>query len=134
MGTRFCATVEAPIHQSFKQAMVDNDERATELIFRTMRNTSRVAKNDISTKVVEMERSGAKFEDVRELVAGTRGRVVYETGDPDHGIWSAGQVLGLINDVPTCAELIHRIVAGAEEIIRARLEGMISSRVAVAAE
>jgi NAD(P)H-dependent flavin oxidoreductase YrpB (nitropropane dioxygenase family) len=127
MGTRFMATKESPIHENVKQQMVENDERATELIFRTMRNTSRVAKNLISTKVVEMERGGAAFEDVRELVAGTRGRVVYETGDPDHGIWSAGQIQGLIHDVPSCAELIHRIVADAEAIIQKRLERMIGS-------
>ena len=134
MGTRFMATKESPIHENVKQQMVLNDERATDLIFRTMHNTSRVAKNAISQKVVEMEKAGAKFEDVRELVAGTRGRVVYETGDPDHGIWSAGQIQGLIHDVPSCEELIHRIVSEAEAIIRGRLEGMITNRVAVAAE
>ena len=125
MGTRFMATKESPIHENVKRQMVENDERATDLIFRTMRNTSRVARNAISQQVVELERQGAKFEDVRELVAGVRGRVVYETGDPDHGIWSAGQIQGLIHDVPSCAELIHRIVADAEAIIRGRLEGMI---------
>jgi NADH:quinone reductase (non-electrogenic) len=134
MGTRFMATVESPIHENVKRQMVENDERATELIFRTMRNTSRVAKNAISIQVAQMERDGAKFEDVRELVAGTRGKVVYETGDPDHGIWSAGQVQGLINDIPTCAELISRIVGGAEEIINGRLGGMVGKRVTVAAE
>jgi NADH:quinone reductase (non-electrogenic) len=134
MGTRFMATVESPIHENVKRQMVENDERATELIFRTMRNTSRVAKNAISIQVAQMERDGAKFEDVRELVAGTRGKVVYETGDPDHGIWSAGQVQGLINDIPTCADLISRIVGGAEEIINGRLGGMVGKRVAVAAE
>ena len=134
MGTRFMATVESPIHENVKQQMVANDERATDLIFRTMRNTARVARNAISQQVVELERGGAKFEDVRELVAGTRGKVVYETGDPDHGIWSAGMIQGLINDVPTCAELISRIVAGAETIIHSRLEGMIRTRAAVAAE
>jgi len=134
MGTRFMATVESPIHENVKRQMVENDERATELIFRTMRNTSRVAKNAISIQVAQMEREGAKFEDVRELVAGTRGKVVYETGDPDHGIWSAGQVQGLINDIPTCADLVSRIVSGAEEIINGRLGGMVGKRVAVAAE
>ena len=69
-----------------------------------------------------MEREGAKFEDVRELVAGTRGKMVYETGDPDQGIWSAGQVQGLIHDIPTCAELVSRIMRDAEAIIRGRLE------------
>jgi NAD(P)H-dependent flavin oxidoreductase YrpB (nitropropane dioxygenase family) len=73
-----------------------------------------------------MEREGAKFEDVRELVAGTRGKVVYETGDPDHGIWSAGMIQGLIHDIPSCEELIHRIVSDAEAIIRQRLGGMVS--------
>jgi len=129
MGTRFMATVESPIHENIKQQIVANDERATELIFRTMHNTSRVAKNVISTQVVAMEREGAKFEDVRELVAGTRGRSVYEVGDNDAGIWSAGQIQGLIHDIPTCAELIHRIVREAEEIIHARLDRMAGARV-----
>jgi NAD(P)H-dependent flavin oxidoreductase YrpB (nitropropane dioxygenase family) len=128
MGTRFMATVESPIHENIKQQIVDNDERATELIFRTMRNTSRVAKNVISTQVVAMEREGAKFEDVRELVAGTRGRSVYEVGDNDAGIWSAGQIQGLIHDIPTCAELIHRIVREAEQIIHERLDRMAGMR------
>jgi NAD(P)H-dependent flavin oxidoreductase YrpB (nitropropane dioxygenase family) len=128
MGTRFMATVESPIHENIKQQIVDNDERATELIFRTMHNTSRVAKNVISTQVVAMEREGAKFEDVRELVAGTRGRSVYEVGDNDAGIWSAGQIQGLIHDIPTCAELIHRIVREAEQIIHERLDRMAGMR------
>jgi NADH:quinone reductase (non-electrogenic) len=128
MGTRFMATVESPIHENIKQQIVANDERATELIFRTMHNTSRVAKNVISTQVVAMEREGAKFEDVRELVAGTRGRSVYEVGDNDAGIWSAGQVQGLIHDIPTCAELIHRIVREAEQIIHDRLDRMAGRR------
>ena len=109
-----------------KERIVANDERETELIFRTMRNTSRVAKNAISTKVVAMEKEGAKFEDVRELVAGARGKMVYATGDADDGIWSAGQVQGLIHDIPTCAELVSRIMRDAEAIIRGRLEAMLS--------
>ena len=129
MGTRFMCTVESPIHENVKRQIVENDERATDLIFRTMHNTSRVARNDISRQVVELERSGAKFEDVRELVAGTRGRVVYETGDPEHGIWSAGMIQGLIHDIPTCQELVSRIVAEAEEIIEARLSRMMGHRV-----
>ena len=84
-----------------------------------------MARNAISQQVVELERQGAKFEDVRELVAGTRGKVVYETGDPDHGIWSAGQIQGLIHDIPSCEELIHRIVSDAEAIIRGRMGQMV---------
>jgi NADH:quinone reductase (non-electrogenic) len=134
MGTRFMATQESPIHQRIKERIVANDERETELIFRTMRNTSRVAKNAISSKVVAMEKEGAGFEQVRELVAGARGKIVYGTGDADHGIWSAGQVQGLIHDIPSCAELVSRIVSEAETIIRARLEGMLSATRRQAAE
>ena len=124
MGTRFCATREAPIHEAFKQAMVANDERATDLIFRTMRNTARVAKNAVSQKVIEMERAGASFDEVRELVKGTRGREGLEKGDTDFGIWSAGMVQGLIRDVPSVAELVARIMREAEAIIGERLAGM----------
>jgi nitronate monooxygenase len=134
MGTRFMCTKESPIHQLVKEKIVANDERETELIFRTMRNTSRVAKNAISTKVVAMEKEGAKFEDVRELVAGARGKMVYATGDADDGIWSAGQVQGLIHDIPTCAELVSRIIRDAEAIIRSRLERMMSGGRQQAAE
>ena len=126
MGTRFCATVEAPIHENFKQAMVANDERATDLIFRTLHNTARVAKNAISQQVVAIERAGgAKFEDVADLVKGARGREGLETGDIDHGVWTAGMVQGLIHDVPTVKDLIDRIVAEAEDLIRRRLAGMV---------
>jgi NAD(P)H-dependent flavin oxidoreductase YrpB (nitropropane dioxygenase family) len=124
MGTRFCATREAPIHDAFKQAMVANDERATDLIFRSMRNTARVAKNAVSQKVIEMERSGATFDQVRDLVKGTRGRQGLESGDIDFGIWSAGMVQGLIHDVPSVKALIDRIMSDAEAIIGERLAGM----------
>ncbi|KQV55941.1 MULTISPECIES: nitronate monooxygenase family protein [unclassified Caulobacter] len=127
MGTRFCATREAPIHDNFKQAMVANDERATDLIFRTLHNTARVARNAISQQVVAIERAGgAKFEDVAQLVKGARGREGLESGDIDHGVWSAGMVQGLIHDVPTVKELIDRIVAEAEALIRQRLAGMVA--------
>jgi NADH:quinone reductase (non-electrogenic) len=124
MGTRFCATLEAPIHDAFKQAMVANDERATDLIFRSMRNTARVAKNAVSQKVIEMERGGASFDQVRDLVKGTRGRQGLESGDTDFGIWSAGMVQGLIHDVPSVKALIERIMSDAEAIIGERLARM----------
>jgi len=126
MGTRFMATVEADIHQNVKNAIVANDERGTNLIFRTMHNTARVAKNAISDQVVAIERKGgAKFEDVRDLVAGTRGAGVLDAGDMDAGIWSAGQTQGLIHDIPTCKELVERIMTEAEAIIRKRLDRFV---------
>jgi nitronate monooxygenase len=125
MGTRFCATQEAPIHDNFKQAMVANDERATDLIFRTLHNTARVARNAVSQEVVRLEREGARFEDVAHLVKGVRGREGLISGDTDHGVWSAGMVQGLIHDVPTVRELIDRIMSEAEALIRGRLAGMV---------
>ncbi|MGB2178296.1 MAG: NAD(P)H-dependent flavin oxidoreductase [Hyphomonas sp.] len=126
MGTRFCVTKEVPINEAFKRQMVENDERATNLIFRTLHNTARVMKNAVSDEVVAIERKGgAKFEDVQHLVAGVRGRKAMAEGDTDGGIWSAGMIQGLIHDIPTVEELIDRIVADAEKIIRERLESML---------
>jgi len=117
MGTRFMATVEAPIHHNVKQAMVDASELQTDLIMRPLRNSARVARNSVSVEVVRILDEGGTFEDVRELVAGARGRTVYETGDVEAGIWTAGLVVGLIHDIPTCAELVERMVGEAEALI-----------------
>lgn len=110
MGTRFCATQEAPIHTAIKQALVEASERDTKLIFRTMRNTGRVLKNAVSEEVVAMEQRGCEFKDIHHLVAGARGRGALESGDVNAGLVWASQVIGLIRDVPTCAELITRMV------------------------
>jgi NADH:quinone reductase (non-electrogenic) len=126
MGTRFTATVEAPIHQAFKEAMVAADERGTDLIFRSYRNTARVARNAISQQVVAAEREGQPFEAVATLVKGVRGREGLASGDIDHGVWTAGLVQGLIHDIPTCEELLTRMVAEAEAIIRNRLGAMLA--------
>lgn len=127
MGTRFLCTQESSIDQQVKEKIVANSERDTQLIFRTMHNTARVADNEISRKVVEIEKAGGKFEDVRELVSGARGRRVFEEGDLDAGIWSVGLCQGLIEDIPTCADLIGRMVTEAEELINARLAGFVSA-------
>jgi len=121
MGTRFLCTVESPIHDAIKHRIVANGECDTELIFRTFGNTARVARNAISRRVIEIERAGGTFADVRDLVSGQRGRRVYENGDGDIGIWTAGQVQGLIRDVPTVAELIERIVREAVALVGERL-------------
>lgn len=121
MGTRFCATQEAPIHEGIKQAIVANDERATELMFRSYRNTARVAKNSVSVEAVRIEREGSPFEAIAHLVKGTRGREGLQNGDPEHGIWSAGMVQGLIHDVPTVKALMDRIMDEAQDIITRRL-------------
>ncbi|MBA0126834.1 nitronate monooxygenase [Haloechinothrix sp. YIM 98757] len=126
MGTRFLATVEAPVHQAVKERLVEANERETDLIFRPLRNTARVARNSVSRKVVEVLDEGGAFEDVRELVAGSRGREVFETGDLERGVWSAGLAQGLIHDIPRVSELIRRIVAGAEDIVHDRLGALLA--------
>ncbi len=113
MGTRFCATLEAPIHQRIKDALVAASERDTQLIFRTLHNTGRVLRNAISNEVVAMERrlGGCEFKDVQPLVAGARGRAALESGVLDDGLVWASQVVGLIHDIPSCSVLMERIMA-----------------------
>jgi nitronate monooxygenase len=125
MGTRFMATKEAGIHQNVKEKMTEADELSTNLMFRTMHNTARVFKNSVSDEVVEIESTGsATFEDVKDLVAGQRGRVVFEEGDLEHGIWSAGISVARVKDVPTCKEMVSRLVSDAEDIIDGRLQSI----------
>jgi nitronate monooxygenase len=126
MGTRFLCTVEAPVHEEVKRRIVEAGERDTRLIFRTLGNTARVARNEVSEEVVEIEARGdAEFADIRHLVAGARGRGVFETGDLDAGVWSVGLVQGLIDDVPTVDDLVRTIVAEAEGLISGRLSRLV---------
>ena len=129
MGTRFMVTKEAPIHDNVKQKMIEATELDTELIYRSFRNTARVFKNSVAEQVVEIEsRPGeTKFEDIQPLVQGVKGRELFVGGDLDKGIWSAGMVVGLIDDNPSCEELVARIVAEAEDILSNRLREMISA-------
>jgi len=128
MGTRFIATKEAPVHENVKQAIVAASELDTRLIMRPLRNTERVLTNEAVERLLEKERelgSELGFEDIMEQVVGVYPRIMLE-GDMDAGAWSCGMVAGLIHDIPTCAELIGRIMSEAEEIVRGRLEGMLA--------
>jgi NAD(P)H-dependent flavin oxidoreductase YrpB (nitropropane dioxygenase family) len=128
MGTRFCATVEAPIHPNVKQAYIDNDERGSHLIFRSFKNTARVGKSPVSDEVVRrLSQPDAQFTDVQELVNGRAGKELLETGDMTKGVFWAGMVQGLIHDTPTCKELIDRIIADAEAIVAHRLGKAITA-------
>ncbi|CAO3357144.1 NAD(P)H-dependent flavin oxidoreductase [Azospirillum melinis] len=123
MGTRFLCTREAPVHDSIKQALVAAGERDTNLILRSMRNTARVFRNAVSDEVVALERrpGGAQFEEVRPLVAGQRGRAAMQSGDVQDGIVSAGMAIGLIDDIPSCDDLIRRMVADCRAHLRRAL-------------
>ncbi|WP_182379273.1 nitronate monooxygenase [Nocardioides sp. WS12] len=125
MGTRFMATTEAPIHDAIKQRIVESNTSSTQLIFRPLKNTARVADNRVSREVVEILEAGGEFSDVRHLVAGARGRTVYETGDPEAGVWYAGMSQGLIHDVAPVADVLRRILREAEDTITGRLAAMV---------
>ncbi|WFC95899.1 hypothetical protein MBRA1_002554 [Malassezia brasiliensis] len=118
MGTRFMATKESEIDDKIKQVIVQSGERDTAHILRSLRNTTRVFKNKITKEVLELEARHAEFKEIQPLVSGQRGRTVYTKGDPNAGVWTAGQTLGLIHDIPTCKELVARIEREAEERIR----------------
>jgi len=129
MGTRFMATVEAPIHENVKQALVAASELDTRLVMRPLRNTERVLVNAGVERLIEKEKAqGAnlKFEDIIAEVAGVYPAIM-QRGEMDAGAWSCGMVAGLIHDIPTCRELIERIMAEATTIIRSRLEGMLEA-------
>lgn len=127
MGTRFLATKEAPVHENVKRALVDASELDTTLIFRSLRNTARVFKNHVAEQVVEIEaRPGnTDFGDLKELVAGTKGKELLVEGDLQRGILSSGMVQGLIDDVPSCADLIDRLMRDCISVMRDRLNAMI---------
>jgi nitronate monooxygenase len=126
MGTRFLCTREAPVHENVKRRIVEATERETDLIFRQLRNTARVARNGVSADVVRILNEGGSFDDISELVAGRRGVRVFQDGDTELGIWTSGMVQGLIHDIPSVGELVLRIVSEAEELITSRLAGSLS--------
>lgn len=131
MGTRFIATKEAPVHQNVKDAIVAASELDTRLVMRSLRNTERVMTNEAVERLIEKEKAlgdALKFEDIIEEVAGVYPRIMME-GDMDAGAWSCGMVAGLINDIPTCKELIDRIMKEADEIINQRLAKFQNGRV-----
>ena len=126
MGTRFVATREAPVHDKVKQALVGHTERDTRLIMRSLRNTERVIHNRAADKVLDIEsRGNTRIEDIIPFVSGLVGREMLEKGDMEKGTLAAGQCMGLIRDIPTCKELIDRIMAEADTIIRERFAGVL---------
>ena len=127
MGTRFIATQEAPVHAKVKQAIVAASELDTRLVMRPLKNTERVLNNPAVERLLAKEKDlgeNLQFEDIFEEVVGVYPRVM-EKGEVDAGAWSCGMVAGLIHDIPTCRELLDRIMAEAEELVRGRLEGML---------
>ncbi|MEM7189074.1 MAG: nitronate monooxygenase family protein [Pseudomonadota bacterium] len=128
-GTRFMATVEAPIHDNVKQAIVAASELDTRLVMRPLRNTERVLNNPAAERLLEIEKAKGDdlaFEDIVEQVAGVYPKIMLD-GEMDIGVWSCGMVAGLINDVPTCQELVDTIMTEADALIRKRLEGMMAA-------
>jgi NADH:quinone reductase (non-electrogenic) len=130
MGTRFIATQEAPVHDNVKRAIVAASERDTRLIMRALRNTERVLENAAVKRLLQIEREKGKeltISDIHDQVAGVYPKIMIE-GEVDAGAWSCGMVVGLIEDIPTVAELIERIITEAERLIRERLMRLIGDK------
>tara|TARA_B110000503_G_scaffold79205_1_gene121680 strand:- start:15603 stop:16577 length:975 start_codon:yes stop_codon:yes gene_type:complete len=127
MGSRFMVTKEAPIHEGIKQKIVEMDENQTRLIFRTYKNTARVYRNSVADKVAEFEAQGADFGQVHELVSGANQEKAWSTGDIEAGMVTVGMCGGLINDIPSCDDLVKNIMSDARSIINKRLAGMVSA-------
>ena len=124
MGTRFIATKEAPVHENVKQALLAASELDTKLVMRPLRNTERVLKNNAAIRLLEKERAlGEKLtiDDVIDEVAGVYPKVMLD-GEMEAGVWSCGMVAGLIHDIPTCAELVARIMSEARSILEKRMQ------------
>ncbi|KAI1654765.1 hypothetical protein F4813DRAFT_369315 [Daldinia decipiens] len=123
MGTRFMCTVEAPIHQKIKEQIVEAQETDTALVMRRWTNTTRLYRNKVTDQVIKIEKESktGEFAEIAPYVSGKRGREVFTTGDPEFGVWTAGQVIGLIHDIPTCAALLTRIEKEAEETLTSKL-------------
>ncbi|MFA4914156.1 MAG: nitronate monooxygenase family protein [Burkholderiaceae bacterium] len=126
MGTRFMCTEEAPVHRQIKEAITRSTEADTRLILRSLRNTSRVWRNDLSGQVCALEQEGAGIDRIGPLVAGAKGRGVYESGDVEGGIWTVGMVQGLIDDIPTCKVLVDRIMDDAHALVSQRLVSLLN--------
>ena len=127
MGTRFMVTQEAPIHEGIKQKVVEMDENQTRLIFRTYRNTARVYRNVVADEVAAIEAGGGDFGQVHHLVSGANQEKAWSTGDIDAGMVTVGMSGGLINDIPSCQELVRNIVSDAEQIIGERLAAITAN-------
>jgi NAD(P)H-dependent flavin oxidoreductase YrpB (nitropropane dioxygenase family) len=124
MGSRFLATREAPIHDSIKQQILQADENSTKLIFRPLRNTLRIFDNSVARHILEMEAAGKGIDEIGPVASGQKGRIVFEQGSREAGVWAAGISIGLVHDVPTVEELISRMVREAAAIINERLPRM----------
>ncbi len=126
MGTRFLATVEAPVHENVKNWLVRATERDTTYVMRSLRNTERVLKNAGASKVAEMEARGASIEELAPLLSGKNGLRLLTEGDLDGGLMTAGQCVGMVRSIPTVAELIATIVREAGEIVGERIDSMLA--------
>lgn len=117
MGTRFIATQECVhAHESYKQALIEGDERSTVVIKRSLGAPARAIRNEWTEKILELEEKGATYEDLKDYISGNANKKWIHDGKEKEGFGWAGQVIGLIKDVPTVEELFNRMIKEAEEI------------------
>ena len=124
MGTRFVATRECPVHDSFKRRLVETEEHGTMLVQRSLRNANRVCKNVTAAKTVEMEQAGAALDELLPVISGKNQRRCYETGDVEGCLFPIGQCSGVIHEIKTVQELFDEIVSGSEKVLQRLRNGL----------
>ncbi|MGG5253097.1 NAD(P)H-dependent flavin oxidoreductase [Neobacillus sp. SM06] len=117
MGTRFIATKEC-VHacDAYKKKLINGNETDTVVVKRSLGAPARAIAGRWTEKILEIEKNGGTYEDLRSFISGEANKRFIQDGIEDEGFAWAGQVMGLINDVPTVAELISRMITDAERI------------------
>jgi len=123
MGTAFMMTKECTIHQNIKSRLVETKETDTALLLTTIKNPIRCMKNKLADECLAIEAAGAGFEDIIKTVAGGKGQIAYDAGDPDGAPIACGQIAGLIDEIKTVRQVIEDILSEAE-ILLERLNGL----------
>jgi NADH:quinone reductase (non-electrogenic) len=118
MATRFVATQECEVHDNIKQELIRRQEHETALICKSIGLQGRAIKNKIVAEVLAVEAKGGGLEQLIPLISGQKVKEAWETGNVDNAPMMMGQSVGLVKDIPTCKELIERMVAEADADIK----------------
>ena len=110
MGTRFLATTEAPISQNHKRWILQSNEKSTILVQKSICNMMRVADNRAAHQCLELESQGATLQELMSVIAGSKGKEAYDTGDIDKGMFPIGIGCSLITEIKSTAEVMQELV------------------------
>ena len=127
MGTRFTISKECSLNDKAKEWLLQLGEADTMLIHKAINNTERVVKTEFAQKILEMEEKGTPLEEILPLISGENVRNAYNTGDISDALFTAGQVVGLVHDIPSVKEIIDGVISEASTIVR-RLQNITGAK------